>query len=85
MPHVQLNTGSGGIELKRNSAPRRDGDENAGMRSAPLILTLREIEAIERIPLRERARPTTRRHSSGRTPTCSATSHGPRISFGVSV
>jgi fatty-acyl-CoA synthase len=59
MPDVQLNTESGRIELKRSSAPRRD--ESAGMnassRSAPLISTLREIEAIERIPLSERGLP----------------------------
>src|SRR5208283_1758484 len=61
MSHAQQNTGPGSIEPQRGSAPRLDGEGSAGINaaatSAPLISTLREIEAIERIPLSERALP----------------------------
>ena len=61
MPLVQLNAESRAIDLQRKSAPRPDGRESVGSntatRSPPLIASLREIEAIERIPLSERALP----------------------------
>ena len=61
MPHAQQNTGPGTIELMRSSAPRLDGEGSAGMnataKTAPPISTLREIEAFERVPLSERALP----------------------------